>query len=100
MSELRIIRRETVPSFDWRRAYRIYVDGVLAGQVGHGRETTVRVAPGRHTVQLRIDFAHSPRRTVDIAEGQTVTLSCHEQPPPMNLAYTLIRQGDYIFWDD
>jgi len=61
----------------WRdlvRTYRLTLDGQLCAELKRGQETTVRVGPGRHVAQARIDWTGSPEVGFDVNPGQTVRL--------------------------
>jgi hypothetical protein len=61
---------------DGLRPYRILIDGERAGSVKAGGTASVKVAPGRHEVELRIAWCHSPAIAVDVADRATVSLRC------------------------
>ena len=42
--------------YDLARSYQVFVDGDLAGEVGYGGKLTVAATPGKHSVQLKIDW--------------------------------------------
>ncbi|MGH0037300.1 MAG: hypothetical protein ACQGVK_19925 [Myxococcota bacterium] len=56
------------------RRLSIRVDGHEAGAVAFGRTTQLCVPPGRHRVQVRIDWGRSPEVEVDLEAGERVIL--------------------------
>lgn len=68
--KVQIVRR--AGWIDWLRAYKIVVDGRVVGKVGNGDSAEFDVAPGRHTIQLRIDWCGSPTLEFHAAEGRRV----------------------------
>lgn len=73
------------------RTYKVYVDGHHVGRVWRNRSTAVRVAPGLHRVQLRIDWAFSPELEVLITEGAQVTLLCRPAGGPLHALEDLAK---------
>jgi hypothetical protein len=57
------------------RRYKIVVDGELAGTVKSGKACSLRVDPGRHAIEARIDWTGSSEVAVQVAAGETVTLT-------------------------
>jgi hypothetical protein len=70
------VERAAAPWRDRLRPYRIVVDGETVGSVADGTTEEVSVAPGRHTLRLRIDWASSPEVEFVVADGEQVTLRC------------------------
>jgi len=73
------------------RTYKVYVDGHHVGRVWRNRSAAVRVAPGLHRVQLRIDWAFSPELEVLITEGAQVTLLCRPAGGPLHALEDLAK---------
>ena len=96
MAEL-IVRRRAAWWQDRMRDYLILVDGSAAGRIGNGTEVRVRVAPGRHRVQVKIDWCASPALDVDVAEGVAQVLDCGPNATPLTaLVYVALRPGHYL----
>lgn len=55
------------------RDFQLYLDGVKVGTVANGKTQTLEVAPGRHTLEARIDWCSSPEIIFDIAGNETRT---------------------------
>ena len=58
------------------RSYKILVDGIQVGSIGDESAITVPVAPGRHSVQLKVDWCASPVIEVNMNAGITETVTC------------------------
>ena len=79
------------------RAYKVLVDGQEVGTIKNGKTETFNVAPGRHDVMLKIDWATSPTLTVDAPPGGTVRLTCRPKANPFTvLWYTLFARKKYL----
>jgi hypothetical protein len=50
---------------DRTRRYRIYVDGILVGDVGNGETKELDLEPGSHLLRLKIDWTGSPEIPVE-----------------------------------
>ena len=61
---------------DRYRAYRVLIDGRPVGRIRRGQSVTRDVAPGSHTVQIRIDWCASPEVVIDVAAGGGQHLEC------------------------
>lgn len=61
--------------FDRARAYEIVVDGSVKGTVRCGRELSVALPPGAHTVQARLDWTASEKVRVHLGPGATVRMT-------------------------
>lgn len=65
------------PSGHWidrARAYQIVVDGAVKGVVRGGRELSLALPPGPHTVRARLDWTGSDDLPVHLGPGTTVRL--------------------------
>jgi hypothetical protein len=96
MAEL-IVRRCAAAWQDRMRDYRVLVDGSERGGVANGGELRVLVAPGRHRVQLKIDWCGSPAVDVDVEDGMAQVLDCGPNATPLTLMYyVFFRIGRYL----
>ena len=76
-SSVRVSRTSAV----WRdrlRRYRIEVDGLTVGCLFSGGMLEVPLAPGEHSVQVRIDWSGSPRLSFDLAPDRVASFECRE----------------------
>jgi hypothetical protein len=65
------------PSGHWidrARAYQVVVDGAVKGVVRCGRELSLALPPGPHTVRVRLDWTGSDDLPVHLGPGATVRL--------------------------
>jgi len=96
MSEL-IVRRRAAWWQDRMRDYIVLVDGSECGRVANGDEVRVHVAPGRHRVQLKIDWCGSPAVDVDVPEVGAQVLDCGPNATPLTAVfYVIFRTGRYL----
>jgi hypothetical protein len=72
----RIILTRVVDYFAMWRKYRVFVDGQKVGTILYRKTEYLSVRPGRHRVQVRIDWWRSNLVSIDIAEGEDIYLEC------------------------
>jgi hypothetical protein len=70
------IFRPPVRSPDAHRPFTVLLDGEVVGELEHGKDQVLDVAPGEHAIELRLDDAGSPVRKVRVAAGDDVVLGC------------------------
>ena len=92
MAEL-FIRRARAYA-DALRAYKVFVDGEPRGAVRQGDELKLEVAPGPHTVQMRIDWCSSPELFVR-AGDEPVRLTCRSRGG-WHAFFAFITPANYI----
>lgn len=68
------VERPGATGIDRARAYEIIVDGETKGTVRSGRELSLALQPGRHTVRARLDWTGSEDYPVHLGPGATVRL--------------------------
>ena len=61
---------------NWLRAYHVLVDGERVAKIGSGKEISVELAAGHHTVELKLDWCRSNRVDIEVRQGQPVRLHC------------------------
>lgn len=59
---------------DRDRAYEIVIDESPCGHLRRGTTLTMSVAPGRHVLRARIDWAGSKQLTLDLHAGDMSTV--------------------------
>lgn len=79
---------------DGLRAYRIFIDGKETGKIRAGKSAEFEVAPGKHDIQIHVDWCKSPVFNVDVAENQTKTLECGSHG---NFLIGLLDSGNYLW---
>jgi hypothetical protein len=59
------------------------IDGDAVGRVKYGQTVTVAVVPGRHELQLAVDWMRSPKLQLDLAEDQELLVRCGPYGNPL-----------------
>jgi hypothetical protein len=65
------------------RSYRVLIDGEAVTRVKYGKTVSVAAAPGRHELQLAVDWARSPKLQLDLADGQELRIRCGPYGNPL-----------------
>jgi len=81
---------------DRMRPYKVLVDGVASGSVKQGESVTILVAPGTHTVQLKIDWCTSRAVAVEVPPSARATLRCSAGGSALMALWDMLRPGAYI----
>jgi len=68
-----VVRREPGRR-DLLRKYRVLVDGSPVGLIADGGVESFAVAPGDHSVQLKLDWTRSPPVEITVEEGRELHL--------------------------
>jgi hypothetical protein len=77
--------------------YRVIVDGREIGRVANGESTSFQVDPGKHTIQLRIQWCASPPLEFESTPGATVVVECSAPDADLFVLWrTLFRRKRYI----
>ena len=82
MSQI-VISRINARWQDRLRDYSVIVDGHIVARVANGKEVSVTVEPGAHSVQMAIDWGRSKPLDVNLGVGQTVRLECGPNAKPL-----------------
>jgi hypothetical protein len=61
------------------RSYRVIVDGERVGTLRRGEEKAFEAAPGRHEVEVAVDWGRSPAVPGDVKPDDIVRLECTSQ---------------------
>lgn len=61
------------------RKFSVFIDGRKVGSVKNGSVSRFEVSPGRHTLQVKVDFYRSKPCSVDLEPGQSLSLICGTQ---------------------
>jgi hypothetical protein len=91
-AELRITRQR----FAWRdrfRSYRVLLDDVEVGRLRNGGEQVLPIAPGWHSLQIRIDWAGSEKRLFEAMPGEEVGFVCGARVRPALAVFELLRSA-------
>jgi hypothetical protein len=88
------LKRLRRPIGDVLRTYKVVIDGDTVGDIRRGETKTFDVPPGRHEIQLEIDWASSRRLDLNLASGDVASLTCSARPP--NSGWTALASKNYI----
>ena len=67
------------------------------GKVKPGERRVFPVAPGRHEIELRIDWTGSPTVEVSLAAGEAATLECASLTKPFSAMFRAVfKRREYI----
>jgi cold shock CspA family protein len=85
---------------DVLRAYKVVLDGKVIGTIRDGQQVEFDVAPGRHQLQLKIDWCRS--NIVDFeVDGGTVEFECGSNVGGCNgmmaIYYVVFLSGEYLW---
>ncbi len=60
---------------DWLRSYQIVIDDEVSGKIKNGQEVELEVPPGKHRLQLRIDWCDSNPIEFELID-ESLTFEC------------------------
>jgi len=93
-----VVRREKSNLQDIIRDYTILLNGKEVARVANGAETEFSVEPGKHTVQLKIDWCKSLALDVHVETGKTETLLCGPNSSILlGLLYITVWRNKYMW---
>jgi len=99
--ETQITVRRTTSYADRLRAYKVLVDGALAGTVRADQSVSIPITPGRHTLVLRIDWCGSQEIPFEARAGEHVTFECGSSFAGRRVFlaafYVFFRTQDYLW---
>jgi hypothetical protein len=82
---------------DRLRKYGVYIDGVLLAQVAEEESREIEVAPGKHTIWVKVDWARSPKVPVELAAGDTKWFRCRSSGSALMAPFDgVFRPGRYL----
>jgi hypothetical protein len=61
---------------DRYRAYRLVIDSKVHAKIRRGSQASASVAPGRHSVRMRLDWCGSQTLDLDLRDGERAYLTC------------------------
>ena len=83
---------------DRARNYQLLVDGKRIAEIGHGASVRIPLSPGRHTVQMKIDWCYSALLELDFAAGRLEVLECGANSNPfVALFYITLWRKNYLW---
>jgi hypothetical protein len=62
----------------------VYIDGEQRDSITAGSEVHIRIVPGKHACQLRIDWCSSPILEIDVAENERKIVDCGSNANPFS----------------
>lgn len=93
-----IVRRTKAVWQDRARKYTVLLDGKEVAQVSNGSEAVFDVEPGKHTVQMQIDWCQSRKFEVDASIAEPLILECGPNASPfLAFLYVTLWKNDYIW---
>lgn len=93
-----VVRRKKHAWQDRMRDYAVLVNGKKVASVSNGSDADITVKPGKHRVQLKIDWCGSPPIDLEVGDGQTVVVECGPNSHPLlALLYITFWKGKYIW---
>jgi hypothetical protein len=98
------VRREGGHHVDHRRDYKVVIDGAEVGMLRPGESDTYSVTAGKHDLELKIDWAGSGRRCLDLQPGEIAEFTCSPRVRGRRaefsrwklFRYTFIERHQYI----
>ena len=93
-----VVSRDTAAWRDRARKYKLLVDGSVVGRLGQGETFAYAVQPGTHSVQMKIDWASSPKVDCSVEVDRTVQFVCGPGGPALSVTalLSLFRPGSYV----
>lgn len=93
-----IVRRDKTLWKDAVRDYHVLVDGKSVAKLGHGKEARIALAPGKHTLQMKIDWCTSPQLHIACRAGETLAFDCgNDTHALLTLLYITVWKGKYLW---
>jgi len=78
---------------DLFRAYEIFLDDELVGEIRHGETIGFDIVPGSYLIHTQIDWCRSQRIAIEVGDGETVRLRTRARSPL--LFFYWITAGKY-----
>lgn len=93
-----IVRRTKAIWQDRARKYNVLLDGKEVTRVSNGSEVEFEVEPGKHTVQMQIDWCSSQKFEVDATAAEPLILECGPNASPfLAFLYVTVWKNKYIW---
>jgi hypothetical protein len=81
---------------DRLRAYHVILDGSPIGEVRAGEAKHFEIEPGRHELELKIDWCRSRTVVLDLGAGSASVVRCRSRGPLTVLYGITFGRRDYI----
>jgi hypothetical protein len=75
---------------DKLRSYKIIIDDTYCGNINSGETKILEVAPGKHTIYLKIDWCRSNKIDFYISENETIEFRCGNSMNGWRILFPLI----------
>jgi hypothetical protein len=93
-----IVRRTKALWQDRARKYTVLLNEKEVAKVSNGSEVEFDVEPGKHTVQMQIDWCSSQKFEVDASGADPLILQCGPNASPfLALLYISLWKDKYIW---
>ena len=89
-----VVERLGEQRVDRKRAYRVFIDDAKVGKIKSGETKVFQVSPGRHDLQLKIDWCSSRKLQVDVKDGES-KMVCKPKANQQN-PFKLTVEGLYL----
>jgi hypothetical protein len=100
-NQAQITVRRTTNYPDRLRAYKVRVDGVVVGSIHARKSATVCIAPGRHSLVIRIDWCGSEQIDFDAQSDEHVLFECGNSRVGWRIVaalfYMIFRPRQYLW---
>ena len=99
--ETQVTVRRMTSYADRLRGYKVKVDDVVVGLVQAGESVTIPVAPGRHSMVIRIDWCGSEQIDFEVQAGEHAFFECGSSLVGwrivLALFYIVFRTNQYLW---
>ena len=83
------------------RNYKIFLDGEKIYTISNGEEKEFQIGPGKHSIQLKIDWCKSNQIEFEIKDNQKLNFLCGSNLKGLNiflsLLYATIWRKKYLY---
>jgi hypothetical protein len=93
-----VVTRDRAPWRDRARKYKVLIDHSVVGRLAQGETLAYALQPGKHSVQIKIDWLSSPKIDCSVEVDQAVHLVCGPGGPAFSgkAVLSLVRPGRYV----
>ena len=96
MGKLEVIRSKGYA--DALRSYQVTLDEKVIGEIRKGATESFDIAPGSHSISVKIDWASSETLSFSIQNGETVFLECGNNTTFFTTLFrTFIKPETYLW---
>jgi hypothetical protein len=91
-ARIAVIRRKG--KMDRLRSYRVIIDGERVGSLRPGEQKTFEVTPGRHQIEVALDWTRSPAVVLSVGPSESAVLECVSQDKVLRGVFYLYFKPD------